>query len=37
MARNMVDLKYEILTKIDEKYNDFKIAITAEIGDQINQ
>ena len=30
MTRNMVDLKDEILTKIDEKFNDFKI-------DQIKQ
>ena len=35
ITRNMVDLKDEILTKIDEKINDFKIAIIAEIKDQI--
>ena len=36
MTRNMVDLKDEILTKKDEKFNDFKIAIIAEIWYQIN-
>ena len=36
-TRNMVDLKDELLTKIDEKFNDFKIAIIAEIRDQIKQ
>ena len=33
MTRNMVYLKDEILTKIDEKFNNFKIAILAEIRD----
>ena len=37
MTRNMVYLKDEILTKIDEKFNNFKIAILAEIRDQIKQ
>ena len=37
MTRNMVYLKGEILTKIDEKFNNFKIAIIAEIRDQIKQ
>ena len=37
MTRNMVYLKDEILLKIDEKFNDFKIAIIAEIRDQIKQ
>ena len=37
MTRNMVDLKDEILSKIDEKFNDFKIAIIAEISDPIKQ
>ena len=37
MTRNMVDFKDEILTKIDEKFNDFKIAIIGEIRDQIKQ
>ena len=36
MTRNMVDLNNEILTKIDQKFNDFKIAIIAEIRNQIN-
>ena len=33
----MVDLKDEILTRIDKKFNDFKIAIIAEIRHQIKQ
>ena len=37
MTRNMVDLNNEILAKIDQKFNDFKIAIIAEIRNQINQ
>ena len=37
MTRNMVDLQDEILTKIDEKFNDFKIAIIAGIREQIKQ
>ena len=37
MTRNMVYLKDEILTKTDEKSNNFKIAIIAEIRDQIKQ
>ena len=37
MIRNMVNLKDEILTEIDEKFNDFKILIIAEIRDQIKQ
>ena len=37
MTRNMVDLRDENLTKIDKKFNDFKIAIIAEIRDQIKQ
>ena len=37
MTRNMVDLQDEILTKIDEKFNDFKTAIIAEIREQIKQ
>ena len=36
MTRYMFDLKDEVLTKIEEKFNDFKIAIT-EIRDQIKQ
>ena len=35
MTRNMVDLQDEILTKIDEKFNDFMTAIMAEISEQI--
>ena len=27
MTRNMVDLQDEVLIKLDEKFNDFKIAI----------
>ena len=30
MTKNMVDLKDEILTKIEEKFNDFKIAIITD-------
>ena len=37
MTRNMVDLKDEILTKVDEKFNDFKIAIIVELREQIKQ
>ena len=37
MARNMVDLKDEILTKEDEKFNDFKIAIIVELREQIKE
>ena len=37
MIRNMVDLQDEILIKIDEKFNDFKITIIAEIREQIKQ
>ena len=33
----MADLKDEILTRIDKKFNDFKIAMIAEIRDQIKQ
>ena len=31
MTRNMVDLQDEILIKIDEKFNDFKIAIKLKL------
>ena len=31
----MVDLKYEILTKIDEKFNHFDVEIRPETRDQI--
>ena len=37
MTRNMDDLQDEILTKIDGKFNGFKIAIIAEIREQIKQ
>ena len=37
LARNKVDLQDEILTKIDEKFNNFKTAIIAEIREQIKQ
>ena len=37
MTRNMVDLKDEILTKEDEKFNDFKIAIIVELREQIKE
>ena len=37
MTRNLVDLQDEILTKIDGKFNGFKIAIIAEIRKQIKQ
>ena len=37
MTRNMVDLKDDISAKLDEKFNDFKVAIIAEIRDQIKQ
>ena len=35
VSRNRFNLKNEILTKIDEKFNDFKIVIIAEIREQI--
>ena len=37
MTRSMFDLKDEVLTKIEEEFNDFKIAIITEIRDQIKQ
>ena len=37
MTRNTVDLQDEILTKINEKFRDFKIAIIAGIREQIKQ
>ena len=37
MARNMVDLKDEILTKEDEKFNDFKIPIIVELRDKLSK
>ena len=37
MTRNMVDLQDDILTKIDEKFNDSKTAIKAKIREQIKQ
>ena len=37
MTRKMVDLQDEILVKIDEKFNDFRITIIAEIREQIKQ
>ena len=37
MTRNVFDLKDEVLTKIEEEFNDFKIAIITEIRDQIKQ
>ena len=37
MTRNMFDLKDEVLTKIEEEFNDFKIVIITEIRDQIKQ
>ena len=37
MTRNMADLKDEILTEVDEKFNDFKIAIIVELREQIKQ
>ena len=37
MTRNTVDLQDEILTKIDQKFHDFKIAIIAGIREQIKQ
>ena len=37
MTRNTVDLQDEILTKIDQKFRDFKIAIIAGIREQIKQ
>ena len=37
MALSMVELKDEILTKVDEKFSDFKIAIIAKLREQIKQ
>ena len=37
MTRKIVDLQDEILVKIDEKFNDFRITIIAEIREQIKQ
>ena len=37
MTRNMVDLKDGILTKIDKKFNNFKIMITVKLREQIPQ
>ena len=37
MNRNMIDLRDEILTKIYEKFNDFKMAIIAGVREQIKQ
>ena len=37
MTSNMVDLKDGILTKIDVKFNNFKIAIMVELRKQIKQ
>ena len=37
MTRNMFDLKDEVLTKVEEEFNDFKIAIITENRDQIKQ
>ena len=37
MTRNMVDLQDEILTKIEENFNYFKIAIIAEIREHVKQ
>ena len=37
VTSNMVDLKDETFTKINEKYNDFKIAKIAELREQIKQ
>ena len=37
MTRSMVDLKDEVLTKIGNKLNDFKITIIAELREQIKQ
>ena len=37
MTRNMFDLKDEVLTKIEEEFNDLKIVIITEIRDQIKQ
>lgn len=37
MTRSMVDLKVEVLTKIGNKLNDFKITIMAELREQIKQ
>ena len=36
-TRNMVDLKDGILTKIDKKFNNFKITITVKLREQIPQ
>ena len=37
MTSNMVDLKDEILTEIDVKFNNFKIVIMVELRNQIKQ
>ena len=37
MTRNIVDLKYDILTKVDEKFNHFDIEVWAETRDQIKK
>ena len=37
MTSNIVDLKDGILTKIDVKFNNFKIAIMVELRKQIKQ
>ena len=37
MTRNTVDLKDEIVTKIDQKFIDFNITIMAELREQIKQ
>ena len=37
MTRNMFDLKDEVLTKVEEEFNNFKVAIITEIRDQIKQ
>lgn len=37
MTRNMVHLKDEILTKIDDKFNDFENTVISEFREQIKQ
>ena len=37
MTRNTVDLKDEIVTKIDQKFIDFNITVMAELREQIKQ
>ena len=37
LSRDRFNFKNEILTKIDEKFNDFKIVIIAEIREKIKQ